>query len=519
MLDKKSLRQNISRQKRALSAEQIEAFSRDLTERFCRTEEYRRAKSVYAYLPYNQEVRTWAIIDRARADGKRVAVPKVYGDVMRFLWLDDPARIAPGAYGIPEPIDDAPQADDERALILMPGLAFDPQGHRVGYGGGFYDKYLAEHARHTLVALCYPFQLFERLCVESHDVPVKRVICAGDAAPRPAYRLIAPTAEYADQIAAYRREFLDAGDSLDGTGSLSRMEDPADWLRQTEDLRKPETVPAGWVPSSQFICVRAADNRLVGMIQLRHRFNAFLEKFGGNIGYSVRPDERRQGCAKWMLRAVLPCAHALGLNRVLVTCLQQNEASRRTILACGGEYESTAHDPDRDAHLERYWIANDARLELLAGAEHPQEIRALFDEYTRMLRDAEPEFDRYLRMQGYDAEAEHPEAKYGAPNERLYLARFDGKPAGCIALRNIDGTRCEMKRLYVRPEFRGHRIGEVLMERILLDGRALGYTAMRLDTLPCLDRALRLYVRRGFVEIPRYNDSPVENSIFLELKF
>ena len=80
------------------------------------------------------------ILRQAQADGKRVAVPKVYGETdMRFLWLDDPARIAPGAYGIPEPVDDGPEADDPAALVLMPGLAFDPQGHRLGYGGGFYD--------------------------------------------------------------------------------------------------------------------------------------------------------------------------------------------------------------------------------------------------------------------------------------------------------------------------------------------------------------------------------------------
>lgn len=89
---------------------------------------------------------------------------------MRFLWLDDPARIAPGAYGIPEPVDDGPEADDPAALVLMPGLAFDPQGHRLGYGGGFYDRFLAAEP-HPTIALCYAFQLLPQLETEAHDIP------------------------------------------------------------------------------------------------------------------------------------------------------------------------------------------------------------------------------------------------------------------------------------------------------------------------------------------------------------
>ena len=106
-------------------------------------------------------------------------MPKVYGETdMRFLWLDDPARIAPGAYGIPEPVDDGPEADDPAALVLMPGLAFDPQGHQLGYGGGFYDRYLAAHPDHPTLAMCYDFQMLPHLDVESFDVPVQYVLSA-----------------------------------------------------------------------------------------------------------------------------------------------------------------------------------------------------------------------------------------------------------------------------------------------------------------------------------------------------
>ena len=105
-----------------------------------------------------------------------MAVPKVYGDKMEFLWLDDLTAVASGAYDIPEPVADEPIADDETALILMPGLAFDREGRRCGYGGGFYDKWLAQHPGHPLVALCYGFQMRDHLETDPHDVPVDVVL-------------------------------------------------------------------------------------------------------------------------------------------------------------------------------------------------------------------------------------------------------------------------------------------------------------------------------------------------------
>ena len=156
----------------------MEACSVKLAELFRAHPLYKAAKSIYGYMPYNQEVRTIPIMRQAQADGKRVAVPKVYGDTMKFLWLDDLDAVAPGAYNIPEPIADGPEADDETALVLMPGLAFDPEGHRCGYGGGFYDKFLAAHPNHPTIALCYGFQMLDHLDVDAHDIPVDAVLSA-----------------------------------------------------------------------------------------------------------------------------------------------------------------------------------------------------------------------------------------------------------------------------------------------------------------------------------------------------
>lgn len=176
-MDKKTLRREIGERKCMLTAEEIERRSAILAQKLYETEQYRRAKSLYAYLSFNQEVHTNPIIERAWADGKRVAVPKVTGDSMVFIWIDSFKGLAPqGVFNIMEPIGDGPVADDAAALVLMPGLAFDPKGHRVGYGGGYYDRFLEREPNHPLVALCYDFQLFDRLVTDPHDVPVDIII-------------------------------------------------------------------------------------------------------------------------------------------------------------------------------------------------------------------------------------------------------------------------------------------------------------------------------------------------------
>ena len=177
-MDKKELRRSIRERKRAMTEEEIVSRSEKLGVLFAQSDAYKAAKTIYGYLPYNQEVRTVPMLEQALRDGKRVAVPKVYGDEMKFLYLDDLTKVSEGYAGIPEPIADEPVADDETALVLMPGLAFDPQGHRIGYGGGFYDKFLAAEPNHPTLALCYEFQMLPELHTEEHDIPVDTVLWA-----------------------------------------------------------------------------------------------------------------------------------------------------------------------------------------------------------------------------------------------------------------------------------------------------------------------------------------------------
>ena len=134
------------------------------------------------------------------------------------------------------------------------------------------------------------------------------------------------------------------------------------------------------------------------------------------------------------------------------------------------------------------------------------DVRALFEAYTAMLVTHDPAFQIYLDIQHYADELRAPAAKYAPPDGRLYLARVDGRAAGCIALRRLDGERCEMKRLYVQPQYRGRGLA-----------RQIGYRCMLLDTLPVLEDAVRLYRQLGFYEIPCYNDSPVESTLFFQL--
>ena len=156
-------------------------------------------------------------------------------------------------------------------------------------------------------------------------------------------------------------------------------------------------------------------------------------------------------------------------------------------------------------------------IQILPAFNHLSETRELFSEYTDMLVECDPSFREYLALQHYDRELNHPFDKYGPPDGRLYLAKWNDVSAGCVALRRLDEDRCEMKRLFVRPKFRNQGIGSMLVHRILSDAREIGYQSMLLDTLPFLERAIQMYRNIGFQEIPIYNDSPMSSAIYMRL--
>ncbi len=156
-------------------------------------------------------------------------------------------------------------------------------------------------------------------------------------------------------------------------------------------------------------------------------------------------------------------------------------------------------------------------ISLLPAYDSPGEVRALFSEYTQMLIEGDPVFEEFLVIQNYDDELKNLHIKYGPPGGRLYLARSDGETAGCIALHKLDDVHGEIKRLYVRPQYRRQHIASLLVDQVLRDARDIGYEYVQLDTLPFLTEALRLYESFGFTRFECENNSPMKESIFMKL--
>jgi len=143
--------------------------------------------------------------------------------------------------------------------------------------------------------------------------------------------------------------------------------------------------------------------------------------------------------------------------------------------------------------------------------EQIEQVRLLFREYAEATGAGEC-------FQGFAREVANLPGPYGLPTGQLMLAELDGCSAGCVALRKLDDGISEMKRLYVRPAFRGRNLGRQLAEAIIKEARRIGYRAMRLDTLPSMVAARALYQSLGFRAIPRYNDNPAAGVIYLELR-
>jgi ribosomal protein S18 acetylase RimI-like enzyme len=157
-------------------------------------------------------------------------------------------------------------------------------------------------------------------------------------------------------------------------------------------------------------------------------------------------------------------------------------------------------------------------MEFVNTLDYPRETAALFREYTEMLVAGDAVFASYLELQRFDEELLHLEEKYGAPEGCLYLLRADGAFFGCGGMKKLDEGRCELKRMYIRPAFRGLGLGRAMALRIISRAREAGYREMLLDTLPFLTAAQALYRSLGFCEIERYNDSPMTGSTYMLLR-
>ncbi len=169
METKQSIRKRIFQLRGQVTDAQVHRNSLAILDRLTDTAAYKDARQVFAYMDFNHEVETRDLILRCFADGKEVAVPRVRGREMDFYRLTDFTQLAPGYFGIPEPVR-GEIVTWEDALVIVPGVAFDPHCHRVGYGQGFYDRYLSRHCEHPTAAVAFSFQILEEAPWESTDV-------------------------------------------------------------------------------------------------------------------------------------------------------------------------------------------------------------------------------------------------------------------------------------------------------------------------------------------------------------
>ena len=170
MEEKKEIRKRIFKARKEHDDAWIQEKSHVITETLTQLPEYRNAERIMAYADYNHEVITRYIIEQAWKDGKEVAVPKVFGKDMVFYRLTDFSQLESGYFGIPEPKEDGETVSWEEAMMVMPGVAFDVNCNRVGYGGGFYDRFLEKHPEVCRVAVGFSFQILSEVPTEPTDI-------------------------------------------------------------------------------------------------------------------------------------------------------------------------------------------------------------------------------------------------------------------------------------------------------------------------------------------------------------
>lgn len=156
-------------------------------------------------------------------------------------------------------------------------------------------------------------------------------------------------------------------------------------------------------------------------------------------------------------------------------------------------------------------VVKGLRFRQAQSAKQVAQARELFQEYAGTLN-----FN--LCFQNFEKELAELPGDYAPPDGRLLLAEYESELAGCVALHKLEREVCEMKRLYLRPQFRGKGVGRALAEKIIADARAIGYRRMRLDTVePVMKDAVALYRVLGFKEVAPYRDNPIEGAMYMEL--
>ena len=170
MEEKKIIRQEIYKRRRQMDESYWKEATRSIAERVLEHPLFINASDIYCYVDYHRETGTRSIIEQAWSCGKRVWVPLVMGDKMEFFQIRSYDELSPGMKGILEPKGTGEKASGESGLMVMPGVAFDKEKHRIGYGGGYYDKYLAGHPKLRTMAVAFDCQIFEEVEHDPYDI-------------------------------------------------------------------------------------------------------------------------------------------------------------------------------------------------------------------------------------------------------------------------------------------------------------------------------------------------------------
>lgn len=177
---KQEIRSSMKELKSGLRKTEIEEFSNRIIDRVIRSAEYRECGRIFSYVSFNQEVMTTGLIQTALKAGKWVAVPKIEDGIMKFYYINSLSALRPGVLGISEPYggEEAVPPLTEPTLIIVPGLAFDRNKNRLGYGKGYYDSFFIKYSGYPLrkIGLAYDFQVLKELPAEIHDIKVDRII-------------------------------------------------------------------------------------------------------------------------------------------------------------------------------------------------------------------------------------------------------------------------------------------------------------------------------------------------------
>lgn len=174
---KKEIRTEVKKYRREAPAELIRKNSDRICQKFLELPEYQNAATVFAYMDCKQEVETKRIIEQCWRDGKTIAVPKVFGETMKYFAISSYDDLEEGYFGIMEPKHEKlREIVCEEGLMILPGVAFDEERHRVGYGGGFYDRYLEAHPKMSKIAFAFEFQLFDQVPSEPYDIRPEKII-------------------------------------------------------------------------------------------------------------------------------------------------------------------------------------------------------------------------------------------------------------------------------------------------------------------------------------------------------